>query len=97
MAGCPHCGSADTEWILAPGRGLVFSYTVIHHPSLPALQAHVPYVVILVELDDVPGVRLISNLIGGSEDAVEIGMRVELVWDEAASGVVLPRFRRASR
>jgi hypothetical protein len=94
LPGCPHCGSTEVEWVRVGGRGRVFSYTVIHHPSLPALAEHVPYNVVLVEFDDAPGVRLISNLIDEGDAAIEVGMPVELVWDEPTPGVVLARFRR---
>lgn len=91
--GCPHCGSTEAEWARTAGRGGVFSYTIIHHPTVPALAEAVPYNVVVVEFDDAPGVRLISNLVGVPPDALRIGMQVEVAWDEAGAGVVLPRFR----
>jgi uncharacterized OB-fold protein len=93
MPGCPHCGSAEVAWVRVAGIGRVFSYTVIHHASVPALQEHLPYNVVLVEFDDAPGVRLITNLVDSSHDSIEIGMQVELAWEEATPGVVLPRVR----
>jgi hypothetical protein len=73
----------------------VFSFTVVHRAFLPALEAHVPYVVIVVELDDAPGVRLVSNLVEARPEQAAIGLAVEVVWDEMdrEAGLVLPRFR----
>jgi hypothetical protein len=77
------------------GRGRVYSYTIVHHPALPALEAGVPYNVVAVEFDDAPGVRLVSNVLDVAPEELSVGMAVVLVWDEAGPEVVLPRFRRA--
>jgi uncharacterized OB-fold protein len=95
LPGCPHCGETADEWVTVAGRGCVFSYTIVHHPAVPALRDAVPYTVVVVELDDVPGARLVSNLLEVRPEDVRVGMAVELVWDEPAPGVVLPRFRPA--
>jgi uncharacterized OB-fold protein len=93
--GCPHCGSARSDWPLLSGRGTVFSYTIVHHAAVPPLAAELPYNVVVVELDDAPGARLISNVLGVGPSDVSVGMRVELAWDDAGPDIVLPRFRRA--
>jgi uncharacterized OB-fold protein len=95
LAGCRECGGTRLEWARVGGRGTVFSYTIAHHPFLPALQEHVPYNVVVVELDDAAGVRLVSNLVDTPPGEIRVGMRVELVWEEVGAEVVLPRFRRA--
>ncbi len=76
------------------GRGRVFSYTIAQHAFVPALGTATPYNVVVVELDDAPGARLVSNLVDTPPEAVRIGMRVALVWEEPSPGIVLPRFRR---
>jgi uncharacterized OB-fold protein len=91
--GCPHCGAAEVEWVRVAGRGRVFSYTIVHHPTVPALADLVPYSVVVVEFDDAPGVRMISNLADVPPGAVQIDMAVEVAWDEAEPGVALPRLR----
>ena len=93
--GCPRCGSARSDWPLLSGRGKVFSYTIVHHAAVPPLAAEVPYNVVVIEFDDAPGARLISNLLDVAAADVAVGMRVQVVWDEVQPGVVLPRFRRA--
>jgi uncharacterized OB-fold protein len=94
--GCPHCGSARGDWPLLSGRGTVFSFTIVHHAAVPPLAADVPYNVVVIELDDAPGARLISNVLDVAPDDVSVGMRVDLAWDETPDGVVLPRFRRVT-
>jgi uncharacterized OB-fold protein len=59
------------------------------------LQPAVPYNVVVVELDDALGARLISNLVGIAHQAIAIGMAVQVQWDEVESGLVLPRFAPA--
>ena len=93
---CPNCQSFNWEYTPVSGNGTVFSYTVAHHSVHPALGDKVPYNIVLVNLDDAP-VRLVSNLVGVEIDHVEIGMAVEVTWEEQAPGTVIPRFRpRAS-
>jgi hypothetical protein len=93
--GCPHCASPASTWVRVAGRGRLFTYTIVHHAALPSLASRVPYNVSTVELDDAPGVRLITNVLDIAPADLSIGMPLELVWDEEPSGVVLPRFRRA--
>jgi len=93
--GCPHCGATDVEWIRSAGRGRIFTFTIAHHAAFPALAAEVPYNVADVTLDDVPGVRLVTNVLDVAPDALAIDMPVVLVWDEPRPSVVLPRFRPA--
>ena len=73
----------------------MFSYTIVHHAAVPPLAAEVPYNIVVVELDDAPGARLISNVLDVDPADVAVGMRVAVAWDEARPDVVLPRFRRA--
>ena len=94
IPGCGACGSGNREWFAVSGRGTIYSYTIVAHPPVPALAAHIPYNVVTVELEGADGVRIVSNLIDTPPDEVRIGLPVELVWEEAAEGVVLPRFRR---
>ena len=63
MTGCRHCGSTEVEWVVVSGRGRVFSHTTVVHPALPEIAGDVPYNVVVVEFDDAPGARLISNVL----------------------------------
>jgi hypothetical protein len=91
---CPVCRSADVQWVPVSGRGTVFSYTIVTHGVHPALAESLPFNVILVEFPDAPGVRLVSNLIDTPPEEVEVGMAVEVVWEDLDNGNTLPRFRR---
>ena len=54
---CWNCQAQEVEWVERPGRGTVFSHTVVWHPLLPDLGDSVPYAPAVVEL---PGHRRLS-------------------------------------
>ena len=66
---CPFCASERMEWRPVEGRGTVYSYGEVHHAIQGAFRSHLPYHLLLVELDeqkDIPnpydGLRLQGNL-----------------------------------
>jgi uncharacterized OB-fold protein len=71
----------------------VYSYTTTHHRAAPGFEDRVPFVVALVELEEQRGLRIVSNLLGCRSDEVQIGMPVEVVFEDVAAGVSLPQFR----
>jgi uncharacterized OB-fold protein len=76
MTLCPHCRSSRIEWQAVAGRGHVYSFTVVRHAFDEEWRSALPYVVALIEFEDAPGVRLISNLVGIAPEAVRIGLSV---------------------
>jgi uncharacterized OB-fold protein/acyl dehydratase len=86
---CPSCGAEKQDWVLAGGRGTVFSYVVHHHPEVPGKQP--PFVVALVELDE--GVRMLGELIDVDPAAVTIGMPVEVALTKIDDELTLPFWR----
>jgi uncharacterized OB-fold protein len=70
------------------GRGIVYSYVIVHQPQLAAFGYPLP--VALVELEE--GIRLIANLPRVSPERVRIGMPVEVEFAEVAPGYVLYAF-----
>jgi uncharacterized OB-fold protein len=87
---CPHCGSARLEWADCSGRGVVYSFTVVHRAPSPAFAAEVPYVVAVVELEEGP--RLMTNIVGCAPDAVRVGMNVRVAFKRVSDSVTLPVF-----
>ena len=86
---CPRCTSLEVAPQAACGTGRVLSMTVNHHAWNPDL-TH-PYVVAIVELDDQPGLRVLSNIVGAPVDAVAIGQPVRVVFEQHED-VWLPLF-----
>ena len=88
---CPSCGGRDVAPEAVRGTGQVWSYTINHHPWDGTPE---PWNIVLVELDEQPGLRLTSNLVGCADDAIAIGMRVQVHFEER-SGVWFPLFSPA--
>jgi uncharacterized OB-fold protein len=92
---CPGCYSREHEWVRLPGRGAVYSFSIVHHAVSPAFKDETPYVVALVELDGADGqVRLLSNVIDCPVEEVEVGMPVEVVFEDRSPEATVPLFRR---
>lgn len=88
---CPSCGAEKQDWVVASGRGSVFSYVVHHHPKVPGKQ--LPFVVALVELEE--GVRMVGELIDVEPATVAVDMPVELALSEIDEELTLPFWRPA--
>ena len=88
---CPACHSSDAGWIRASGKGRVYTFVVCHTAFHPAFEKDVPYVVAVVELEEGP--HILSNVTGCNPSAVRCGMPVEVVWDDVADQITLPKFR----
>ena len=95
---CGRCGSNEIEWKQSDGRGRIWSWVIAHGPTLPAFADRVPYPVVVVELDDMPGIRLVGNLVAQAgaainsvaADRIAIGMPVTVSFETMADGVALP-------
>jgi 3-oxo-4,17-pregnadiene-20-carboxyl-CoA hydratase alpha subunit len=92
---CPSCRSFDLGWKELSGRGTVYTYTVVHRAFVPSLAERLPYVAVVVELEDGGGARLVSNLVDADPRTVHVGMKVEVVWEDLGPDLALPRFRPA--
>jgi hypothetical protein len=72
--------------VSAQPLGTVFSWTVIHRSLTQGFAT--PYTVLLVELIDAPGVRMVGNLVNESSEALHAGMAVEAVFTPSEDGGV---------
>ncbi|MFI7671806.1 bifunctional MaoC family dehydratase N-terminal/OB-fold nucleic acid binding domain-containing protein [Nocardia sp. NPDC049526] len=81
--------SEQTDYVVASGRGEVFSYVVHHAPKVPGRQ--LPFVVALVELEE--GVRMLGELRGVDPADVKIGLPVRVEFEKLDDEAVLPVWR----
>ena len=86
---CPRCLGRALEVAASAGRGVVATYTVNHQPWLPGFPP--PYVVAIVELEDQPGLRVTTNLVGCAPEDVRIGLEVRVTFVEQG-GTWIPLF-----
>jgi uncharacterized protein len=88
---CRACASWDGHWEAVSGWGHLHSWTVVEHQVHPAYPA--PYTIVLVELDDAPGVRYVGN-IPGRPDLTD-GMAMRVRFDSVDGGGMLPQWEPA--
>jgi uncharacterized OB-fold protein len=89
IARCNRCGSWNTSWHAARGTGTVHSWTTVEHQVHPAFP--VPYTLVLVQLDDHPGVKMLGTLAPGV--AIEPGAAMEVWFEEVDDAVTIPQWR----
>lgn len=87
---CRSCGSADLAPDVVSGRGTVYSFTVTHQ-AVAGYEP--PFAVVIVELEEQPGLRMVSNLVDVAPGDIRIGMPVEVMFQPVADDVWLPLFR----
>jgi len=75
-----------TDYVVASGRGTVFSFVVHHAPKVPGRT--LPFVIALVELEE--GVRMLGELRNADPASVEIGMPVRATYIDFPANDVGP-------
>lgn len=90
---CRFCSSWETRWESVRGTGTVYSWTVVEHQVHPAFP--VPYTVILVELDDLPGIRLVGRLDGSP--VLGAGTAVRVRMHQLSDDTTLPQWELVER
>lgn len=83
---CPFCASAQTEWVLSSGKGVVYSFTVVR----PVPQ---PYVMAYVTLEE--GITFLTNLVRCDAKDVRIGQAVKVTFEAGEDGRQIPMFAPA--
>lgn len=87
---CPHCYSDQLSWIVASGKGTIYTYTVAHQAFGP-FAPDVPFVVALIELEE--GVRMMSRLLDAPRERVTVGAAVRVTFEKVEEDLTLPYFR----
>ena len=92
---CRSCATFQfgPEEICYKCHGFDLGWERIWHPSFPALKEACPYLVVLVELPQAGGVRIMGNLIGDQRRDPPIDGHVEAVFEDHAEGFTLVQWR----
>jgi uncharacterized OB-fold protein/acyl dehydratase len=85
---CPSCNSLLWDSVLAATTGTIHSFVVVHHPVVAGFDYPLP--VVLVDLDGMPGVRVIMNSTDGPLESLEVGARVRVEVRDADDRTRLP-------
>jgi uncharacterized OB-fold protein len=90
---CPSCWSWQVQPTEVAGTGRIHMAIFLHQgPPAEGVDYSTPHPVVVVELDEQPGLRYTATVLGASNDEITIGRRVELTWFERA-GSPRPAFR----
>ena len=91
LIACPRCHGRGLTWKKVAQTGTLYSYTIVHRPPMAAFKGDVPYAVGLIDIDDTDA-RLLSTVLAPL-DQLRIGMRLQLVFEEASPAITLFKFK----
>ncbi|MEK3799781.1 OB-fold domain-containing protein [Peribacillus sp. FSL H8-0477] len=91
---CAKCGGTELSWESQGSEisGKVYSYIISYRPFLPGFQDDLPLIIAIVEIDKLPNVRLIGNVLQCSTDDIRIGLPVKMIWKELTEERSLPQW-----
>ncbi|GAA1651542.1 Zn-ribbon domain-containing OB-fold protein [Georgenia ruanii] len=89
---CHRCGSWESEWRTVAGVGILYSWCVVEHQVHPAFPA--PYTLVMVDLSDAPGTRLVGYLPG--RPALAAGQEMRARFEILDEKVGVPRWETIS-
>lgn len=90
---CPDCWSLAYSWEQASGRGEVYTFALMHHVLHPGFADEAPYNVTTVQLEEGP--RFSTNLVGLSNDQIQVGMPVVAHYEQVNDEATILKFRPA--
>ena len=95
LPSCAQCGSAvSLDWREMSGRGRIYTYAVMYDNPVPLLFDDQPFNVAVIELEDDPGIKMLSHLPGTPLDEVPIGATVQVEFETTqGTGQKVPEFR----
>lgn len=87
---CDKCLCMQLAVVPVSGRATLAAVTVNHQMWMPMIEP--PYIIGIVEIEEQDSVRITTNIIKCDEKALEIGMALEVEFEECED-VFLPMFR----
>lgn len=93
---CHHCLSFDLGHGEVSGRGTVYSYEIATQAFHPYFEDKLPFVIAVVELEEQPNLKLITNLVDFADEQLEVGAAVEVTFRPLNDDFNLPVFRPAA-
>lgn len=92
---CPRCLSENVQATEVSGKGVVFTFTVLHTGWARDVDYSTGHPVAVIELVEQPGLRITTTIVDCPKEDIRIDMPVELTWIERA-GHPIPAFRPAA-
>lgn len=75
---CVDCGN-PLSWKEASGRARLLTWSEVLRPPRPELQASVPYMVVMVELEE--GARMLARLAPLVRHRLEVGLQLRCIFE----------------
>jgi uncharacterized protein len=90
---CRFCLATSLTPTQVSGRGRLHTWTIPLQPFDRYFFERLPYVLAVVELDEQPGLMMVTDIVDCAEDDLRIDMPVEVTFREVAPGITLPLFK----
>lgn len=95
---CPRCWSSAVTPTEVSGDGEVAFLTILRQgPPAPGVDYSEGHALVAIELDEQPGLRIASTVVGLPAAEVRIGQRVRLLWRDVAGRPPRPEFEPAAQ
>ncbi len=89
---CPFCHSPNLKWQALTSQARLFTWSYVNW-NLPAFGIRGPYIMVLVEFDEAPGLYLTSDLVECRPEDVTIGMPLDVVFQRVNDKITMPLFK----
>lgn len=88
---CSGCFGQGVEWRRASGRGRISSWSVVVSPGAPGFEDEVPFISVLVQLEEGP--TILSVLRDCEAAEVDFEQSVEVIFEQRSEDISVPYFR----
>ncbi|HXQ94119.1 MAG TPA: Zn-ribbon domain-containing OB-fold protein [Thermoplasmata archaeon] len=92
---CPDCHTSELDWVDLPSEGRIYAFSAVLVGAPLGMEADVPFVVGLVEMDGVP-FRLFGRIVGANWESCHIGQKVRPEPYDLGDGRFFYRFRTSA-
>ncbi len=90
---CQRCGGTDLAFRPVSGHGHVYTYTTMYQKNVAGFEEAVPYVNLVIELEEQPLLLMLSDLPAADAGWVRIGAPVVVTFEPLPDGQLLPQWR----
>ncbi len=91
---CTECLATGVEWAELSGRGELYSWTNFYQRYHPEWANEAPYNVSMVKLEEGP--VMLSNVTGVEDADLDVGIALEVWFDDVTDEASIPKFRPAT-
>lgn len=88
---CTKCPSDKHDWVNLTGTGTIYSMAIYYQLWHSGWTNEIPYNTVLVDLDE--GVQVPGDIVAIKNDDIDVGMRVEMVFEDILPGITIWHFK----